>query len=71
MPVFIFCVERTQQWTDLDNSMHQIYPEADTENIRKPSVILTEDSNAGYTEGRFDGKQRTTNRDIRRYKTLV
>lgn len=53
---FIFCVERIGQWTDLDNSKHQVYPEADTEHIRKPSVILTEDSNAGDIEGGLDGK---------------
>ena len=37
-----------QNTRQIYNSMHQVYPETNTENIRKPSVVLTEDSNAGY-----------------------
>ena len=30
------------------NSMHQVYPEADRSEAIKPSIVVTEDSNAGY-----------------------
>ena len=47
----IYCLKNSgyyQNTRQVYNSMHQVYPERVVEEKIKPSIILTEDSNAGY-----------------------
>ena len=44
----IYCLKNSEYYQNtrqVYNSMHQVYPETDVNEIIKPSLILTEDSN--------------------------